>query len=278
MADQLPARRIDRDAIERIIQRAAELQTGERDIASGLTPEEILALGKDVGIPERYLQQAMLEERSRATPAPPAGLLDGVLGPGTVRGERVVRGGAEEIERRLVRYFDEHELLTIQRQQPGRISWEPVTGFGGALRRSSAALQGNRPFMLAKARLVSVTVVPLEPEFCHVALSAELHGARGGYLAGGATLGVLGVAAGGVVSLLSPFLWAAAVPVAIGVLAGAGVARLYRPVAERVQLGLERALDHLERGEAKPTHALPGRPGGVVGAILDEVRRAIQQR
>lgn len=278
MADQLPARRIDRDAIERIIQRAAELQTGERDISSGLTPEEILALGKDVGIPERYLQQAMLEERSRAVPPPPAGFLDGVVGPGTVRAERVVRGTAEEIEQRLIRYFDQHELLTIQRQQPGRISWEPLSGFGGALRRSSAVLQGNRPFMLAKARLVSVTVVALEPGFCHVALAAELHGTRGGYLAGGATLGAMGIAAGGIVTVLSPFLWAAAVPIAIGGLAAAGIARLYRPVAARTQLGLERTLDHLERGEPKPTHALPGRPGGVVGAILDEVRRAIQQK
>ena len=34
---------IGRDALERIIQRAAELQTGERDIGDGLTEDELLA-------------------------------------------------------------------------------------------------------------------------------------------------------------------------------------------------------------------------------------------
>jgi hypothetical protein len=46
---------ISREALERIIQRAAELQAGERDIGEGLTKDEVLALGKDVGIPNRYL-------------------------------------------------------------------------------------------------------------------------------------------------------------------------------------------------------------------------------
>lgn len=278
MADQLPARRIDRDAIERIIQRAAELQTGERDISSGLTPEEILALGKDVGIPERYLQQAMLEERSRTASPPPAGALDGIVGPGTVRAERVVRGSAEEIEQRLVRYFDDYELLTVQRRQPGRVSWEPVGAMQGALRRSSAMLQGNRPFMLAKARLVSVTIVPLEPGFCHVALAAELHGTRSGYLGGATAIGTLGLVGAGIVTLLSPYLLAAAVPALGGTLAAWAIVRQYHPIVARTQLGLECSLDYLERGEPRTTHALPGRPSGVLGAILDEVRRAIQQR
>src|SRR5438046_1275241 len=50
-----------REALERIIQRAAELQAGEQDIGEGLTEPELLALGQDVGIPSRYLRQALLE-------------------------------------------------------------------------------------------------------------------------------------------------------------------------------------------------------------------------
>ena len=57
---------IDRAALERIIQRAAELQTAEREIGEGLTTDEVLALGREVGIPGRYLQQALLEERTRS--------------------------------------------------------------------------------------------------------------------------------------------------------------------------------------------------------------------
>ena len=60
----MPAR-IDRAALERIIQRAAELQTAEREMGDSLTSDELIALGREVGIPGQYLQQAMLEERTR---------------------------------------------------------------------------------------------------------------------------------------------------------------------------------------------------------------------
>ncbi len=52
---------ISREALERIIKRAAELQASERDIGDGLTENELVALGKDVGIPAGYLRQALLE-------------------------------------------------------------------------------------------------------------------------------------------------------------------------------------------------------------------------
>ena len=44
MSEGLPAR-IDRAALERIIQRAAELQTTEHDVGDGLTSQELIALG-----------------------------------------------------------------------------------------------------------------------------------------------------------------------------------------------------------------------------------------
>ena len=72
MAEGTPAR-FDRAALERIIQRAAELQTSERDIGENLTPDDVLALGKEVGIPSRYLQQALLEERTRLAGVSPPG-------------------------------------------------------------------------------------------------------------------------------------------------------------------------------------------------------------
>jgi len=57
---------ISQDALDRIIKRAAELQAGEHDVGEGLSKDEVLALGKDVGIPNRYLQQALLEEQTRS--------------------------------------------------------------------------------------------------------------------------------------------------------------------------------------------------------------------
>jgi hypothetical protein len=276
VSSNLP-QRIDRSAIERIIQRATELQTGERDIADGLSPEEVVSLGKEVGIPERYLQQAMLEERSRSLAPVPEGALDRAIGPGTVRAERVIRGTPEEVEQRLIQYFDDYELFTVQRQQPGRITWEPVRGVQGAIRRSSAVFQGNRPFMLSRASLLGATVLGLEPGFCHVALTAELKASRGALIGGALAVNTAGIAGAAILLVLSPFIWLAAAPLPFTLAVGWGILRQYTPVVERARLGLERALDHLERGEPKPAHALPPRGGRVLGAILDEVRRAIQQ-
>jgi hypothetical protein len=272
----LPAR-IDRAALERIIQRAAELQTGEREIGDALTPEDVLQLGREVGIPERYLQQAMLEERTRLAPAASGGVLDRVIGPAVVTAQRVVRGAPDEIEARLLRWIEDQELLAIQRQQPGRITWEPLRGMQVALRRSAAVLgTRRRPFMLQRANLVSATILPLEPGYCHVTLGAELRNTRGSVLGGAAACASLGLAAAAALAVMTPFWWFAVAPVPLGLGLAWGVARQYPPVVERTRLGLERALDHLERGEVKPSHVLPPGTPGLIGAILDEVRKALR--
>lgn len=272
----LPAR-IDRAALERIIQRAAELQTGEREIGEALTADEVLQLGKEVGIPQRYLQQAMLEERTRIAPAAPKGVLDRVIGPSTVTAQRVVRGEPEQLETRLLRWIEEQELLAVQRQQSGRISWEPLRGMQVALRRSAAVLgTKRRPFMLQRASLVSAVLAALEPGYTHVSLSAELRGVRGSVVGGATAFSVIGLSAAAALAVMTPFWWFALAPIPLGLGLAWGAARRYPPVVERTRLGLERALDHLERGEVKPAHALPPGGTGVVGAILDEVRRTLR--
>jgi hypothetical protein len=46
-------------------------------------------------------------------------------------------------------------------------------------------------------------------------------------------------------------------------------------VAARTVLGLERALDYLERGGIKPAHQIPPRTGGLLETIAGEIRKAI---
>src|SRR2546428_4409692 len=84
---------ISRDALERIIKRAAELQAGEREIGEGLTTHEVLALGKDVGIPDRYLRQAMLEEQTRIVPEVATGTWAWLAGPRSLRAPLAPPGG-----------------------------------------------------------------------------------------------------------------------------------------------------------------------------------------
>ncbi len=273
----LPARRIDRAALERIIQRAAELQTGERELGDELSEAEVLALGKEVGIPGRYLQQALLEERTRAAPTSSGGLAERLVGPSAAAASRVIQGEAGVVERLLLRWMEDRELLALQRQQPGRLTWEPLGGIPAAIRRSTAALGGSRhPYMLSKAETVGATIAQLEPGYVQVTLTADLKPVRNEYL--GWAVGMAGAGATGTAVLLvmGAFLPVAVAPAAGGLLISALVARQHRPIAERTRLGLERVLDQLERGAVKPSHALPDRRGGVIGLIADEVRKALR--
>jgi hypothetical protein len=271
-----PPARIDRAALERILQRATELQAAEHDVGENISPDELITLGRDVGIPARYLQQAMLEERSRVELGTPSGVLNRAVGPRTVSTQRVVQGDVERVQLGLISYMEEQELLCIQRRQPGRVSWEPIGGFQAAIRRSTAAVAGGkRPYMLAKAATVHATFTALEAGYVHVTLAADLGGTRSAYLGGAAALGSIGVAGAIILLTLGAFPVIAIAPVALGAGLGFGTARQYQPVAERTLLGLERALDHLEQGGVKPRHELPPKAPSLTGLISDEIRKAI---
>ena len=272
-----PPGQIDRAALERIIQRAAELQTAEREIGDTLTSDELLALGREVGIPVRYIQQALLEERTRVGTAVPAGLLDRVAGPGQITAYRVVPSEPEVVERLLIRWMETNELLCVQRAQPGRITWEPVGGFQAAFRRSTAAFtSGTRSYMLSRASTVSAAILPLESGYSHVTLAADARSARSGYVGGSAALVTSGAASTAIMVALGAVLPLALLPLPVALGLGYTVVRRYGPAAERLQLGLERALDHLEQSAGKPHPRLPERSAGILGVLADEVRKALK--
>lgn len=275
MAEGLPTR-IDRTALERIIRRAAELQTAEREVGETLTSDELIAVGREVGIPARHLQQAILEERTRLGEASAPGVLERVAGPGDVSAQRVVSLDPEEAERCLVDWMERNELLCIQRQQAGRITWEPLGGFQAAVRRSAAALgAGKRPFMLSRASTVSATILPLETGYSHVALVADVRKVRTEYLASGTAVAGAGAASTAMMVALGALLPVALLPLPIAAGIGYTVLRRYRPTVSRVQLGLERALDSLETATGKPTQRLSAR-AGLMELLTDELRKALQ--
>jgi hypothetical protein len=272
-----PPPRIDRAALERIIQRAAELQTAEREIGDTLTSDELLALGREVGIPVRYLQQALLEERTRIGSLAPAGLIERVAGPGQVTAQRVVPAEAEVVERELVRWMENNELLCVQRAQPGRITWEPVGGFQAAFRRSTAAFgTGTRSFMLSRASTVSAAILSLESGYSHVTLAADARGVRSGYVGGSAALITSGAAGTALMVALGAMLPLALLPLPVALGLGYSVVRRYGPAVERLQLGLERALAFLEPGAGKTPGGVPDRSVGLLGVLADEVRKALK--
>jgi hypothetical protein len=276
MGEATPAR-IDRAALERIIQRAAELQTSDRDIADELTPEQVLALGREVGIPGRYLQQALLEERTRLVAVQPSGTWERVAGPARAAAQRAVPGTVASVEAELVEWLEEQELFCVQRRQPGRITWEPLGGIAAAVRRSTAAFRrGSSALLLARADTVSATIIPLETGWCHVTLTAETRRARAEFVGGGAALAGAGVASAGIMVVLGALLPVALIPVPVALGVGYGVARRYRSALARITLGLERALDQLEHHGAQADRLLPRRPAGLLGMLAEEIRRSLR--
>jgi hypothetical protein len=263
--------RFDRAALERILQRAAELQAAERDIGEGLTAEEIVALGQEVGIPAHLLRQAMLEEGTRGVSPRAEGWLDRMIGPTEVVVSRVIRGDMEGIERALLEHMEQNEALAVQRRQPGRITWEKLASLHAALRQALSVLDASRVrFLLRRTDLVSAVTVPLEPGWCHVTLTASLAEARREVTWGAAFLGGLGLAGSAVLLVLN-----AVAPVALAPIVGGGFlawvsTRPFRPLVNRVLLGLERALDHAEGEGIKPGHELPPRPRGWLGLLVGE--------
>ncbi len=273
MAEGTPAP-IDRAALERIIQRAAELQTAEREIGEGLSTDEVMALGREVGIPGHYLQQALLEERTRLVRAGPEGFLGRAIGPATIAAQRVIQGEREAIENELIEWMEKQELFSVQRHQPGRITWEPTGGLQAVYRRAVGAAGGSkRPIMLAKADTVSCTVLALEPGYCNVTLTATARKRRNESVAGSAALASFGAVGSGLLAAFGAIFPFALIPLPLGLGLGYLVIREYGPVTERIQLGLERVLDQLEHGR-RSDRALPP-PPRLLDLLANEVRKAL---
>lgn len=280
------AERLDRATFDRVLQRAAELQAASKDIGDGLSEEEILALGTEVGIPAQHLRQALLEERTRAIAQQPLGLVDRWIAPADFVAQRVVHGTADSILPALTRWMEQREHFIVQRATEGRVTFEPMERFAGAMRRLGTLFDPSRgkPY-LDKAELLTAVLTPLEVGFCHVTLAASLRNSRSGHVGGGSGLAFTGAVMGGVMVLAGAPLLAAALPILPMAIAGWAVARSFRSRAHRAQLGLERALDELERRPALPSgRSGPPNPNGlargvgrVVRDITQEVRKALDE-
>jgi hypothetical protein len=266
---------IDRKALERIVRRAAELQAGSQDVGEGLTSEEVLALGKDVGIPEGYLRQAMLEEQTRTADEGSVGTWAWLTGPRAVSAHRVVPGDRAAVERALNRWMTDEELLQPRRQYADRTTWEAKAGAFASIQR---AISGRRRYSLASAAQISSQVVPLEPGFCLVRLEADVSPQRRNRISGGMVLATIGWGLTGATALIAPplalaqiLMMAPGVALTIG---GAMIARTHRNANERVQIGLEQVLDRLERGDVRGSS--PSQAALPFVKIAEEVRKVFE--
>ncbi len=272
MNDLVPSEpRIDRPALERIIQRAAELQTKEREIGDGLSDTELMHLGEEVGILPQHLKQALSEERSRELTAADRGIITQFLGPRRVVAQRTVPGKAADTEAVLRDWMSEGELLQVKRRYPDRTSWERREGGFTSLRRAFGG--GGRKYVLASAAEVVTRVIETDERHCHVQLVADLANKRNGSLIGSSILVGGGATTTGIALVLGVMVPVAVIPVVLSAPIAALVARSHRNELEKFQVALEQILDRLEHEEIAVKQKLIGPDVAGVGRIAQEIRK-----
>lgn len=272
--NNLPARTLNRDALERVLGRAAELQTSTAEAPGELTEAQIIALGAEVGLSEEHVRQALAEERTRIAVTEERGFAAWLAGASVVSVARTVRGTPAEVLESLDVHMRDVECLQVKRRAAERVVWERRDDLFGNLRRNLKI--GGRGFHLSRATDVAATVVAIDRERVHVRLDADLRRARsarvndGGAMAvtGGigslALLGVLATGAIPLVGLAVPLVAAGALLPGISATAvGYNFARRHRQTVERVSISLEQILDRLEHGELRRQIG----PGDVLRAL-----------
>jgi hypothetical protein len=259
---------LDRGALERVLARAAELQAGSGEPEEVMSEDQILELGKEVGLSPEHLRQALAEERTRvALPADEGGLGAKLLGGARVGASRTVPGRPRDILEVIDLWMQRQECLQVKRQFADRIVWEARRDLLGTVRR--ALNVGGRGYALARAHEVAATVVAVDGSRTLVRIDADLASFRSALARQSTGATVVGIAAGGVLAALH---FAIAVAVAPPVLIGAGAFYLARGLNARTagaaQLALEQLLDGLERGDVtKPQPSILSALAAAAAAI-----------
>jgi len=267
--------RLDRASLERVLARAAELQgtAADADSSEQFSEEQLIELGKEVGLSPQNLRQALAEERTRsAAPENERGLAAAMFGPSHVTAARTVPGKASDVLEAIDTWMQRQETLIVKRHHADRIVWEPSREFGVVIKR--AFKPGGRDFALSSAFEVAATVIAIDDTRSHVVLDADFRNRRtavGMQVSGGIGLG--GLATGALLFTALPAIVAAAPVVAMAGIGLVGGRSLQARTITRAQLALEQLLDTLERGEY-------GRRGAdsLLGAIVAAATQQLPPR
>ena len=262
MADDLtPTRRLDRAALDRVLARAAELQSSsiEGGESGALTEAEILQLGQEAGMSPEHLRQAIAEERTRSAAPDDTGFAASLIGPATVRASRIVQGAPRELLEVIDAWMQKQECLKIKRRVNERIVWEPRNDLVANIQRGFKL--GGGEYALNRAAEVSATATVVDASRTLIALDASLAQYRGKLGMTTGIVGGLGAGASVVGVVLGVFMPVAIIPAVVVAPVAWAVSRSAQAKAvDRGQLALEQLLDHLERGDHR-------RPGGLLAAV-----------
>ncbi|MGI9625656.1 MAG: hypothetical protein ACR2QM_02370 [Longimicrobiales bacterium] len=248
---------LTRRDFDEVMRRAAELAADEPESTDrGFSDGEVIRIGREVGLPDRHVRQALSEVRSGRTVARPAGWggVRALFGKGRVFASRVIERPRETIRRELDDFMVAGQLLQAVRKRDDFLQYRPSVDWASRVARAASS-QGRQHYVAA-ARLVEVRLEKLDESSTLVEINVDpgvIDDFRAGAVGAG---GVVGAASGiGVVALLTP-LWPVALAVGLGVvvgsigtglvaaLSGRGLARRISEIRSEV----EGILDGLESG------------------------------
>lgn len=244
---------LSRAALERVLARAAQLQaaSGEDDESGAMTEEQLVELGKEVGLSGELLRQALAEERSRTLLPAESGWLATFTGVSAVTAARTVPGTPAAVLGAIDAWMQRSEALQVKRRFADQLVWEARRDIFSVIRRTIPIW--GRGFELIPANDVSAIVAAVGPNRAHARIVADFSVARSRRATSGAALAfaMLLITAPLIAIGVAPVL--AAIPSALAALLALFITRRqYRQLVSRAQVSLEQALDRLEFADAKP--------------------------
>ncbi|UDY33992.1 hypothetical protein [Dermatobacter hominis] len=246
---------LDRDAAERVLRRAVQLD-GVDDVDQRVSVQALLDAADELGIDRAEVRRAVVEEELGLLERRPR-RADALLGPERFVVARVVEGSVDGLTDCVDQWMRKGRVLRRARSTPageGTSGWveyarrnDPVAG----AQRAVHAVQGGE--RLAHVRKVRVVVTALDDRRCVVGLLVDATRSRQNAAAGGTAVTVTGVAASAV-GLLPPWGWGAAVGGAVAsAAAGAGVMWSRKAYTSQIDDELESVLDAVASGERPPS-------------------------
>lgn len=252
--------------MDRILARAHLLEESVHPADSGVEPDALIAAATEVGIDPNAVRDSLAIERLSIS-ATPVRRFDRLAGAGHIVIERELDLTVDQTISGLEAWLTSLHRLTCDRRSDGSLF---------ARRRSDTSAQIGRMFSSAwgEGRLAATALVveavpqivgttPIRPRTL-LRISADRRTPRQVRLAGGGSLGGVGVAGGALAAATDALIAVPAIALPLTV-AGYVVARSGRGHADRLELELERLVSRVERGE---------QPTGLFGRMARRAKRA----
>lgn len=265
----LSPRAITRRDFEAVIRRATELSATESERNDELlSEEEVIRIATELGLPDRYVRQALFElpqidteEGGRGTYFPEP----------VLTATRVVPGHATDLLRRIEDYLSTREYLQVIRRRADRSFLMPAEDAISGLARG--LLRPSSRYYLSRARRVILSARSIDEKTSHIQIALDLseqrkHAMQGGWI-GGSFAGLF--VGGGIAVGLAFVDMPAAIHVAsqiagfaagfAGTLAGVltGSRAAYRRQVAGARFELDGLLDRAEHGQSLEPPPAPWR-------------------